>query len=323
LEKQFLNIVLRKTTLQERYAFFEELNQDPEKKRAFEAFQKLWVVNNMAHRRFPQKSKTLYFRKFWGLRQPVFRLSKLQLASAVAATAAIVLLIGGLLFSTLTKPASEQFVLKAPKGNITNITLKDGSELWLNSSSIATVTTYGNEKTIVDLKGEAFFDVVHDNERDFLVKVGNYFIVDKGTSFNVKYNAEKQLLVTSLFDGTIDFLGERRSLVEKMKPGTEFSFDIENKKLAFSNTDKEFVTAWKDGKFVFVNKSLSEITRELEEWYDVQFVFKNKKIKDEKFSGVIKRKTSIEHLLKVLQISSKSTYKIEEMENGKQIVIFE
>lgn len=323
MEKQFLDIVSRKTTLNQRFEFFKELQEDPEKKEAFIAFQKLWVIYHMGHKQLSPPKRVSYFKEFWKKRQPTVRMGRWQLASGIAAMVAFILTLGSLLLPSFLKPHVEQFVLHAPKGNITNITLKDGSLLWLNSASTVTVTTYGEEKIVVDLEGEAYFDVVHDDDREFLVKTGDYYIVDKGTAFNVKYDWKEKIVVASLFEGSIDFCGYGRKVVDKMRAGKEFVFDLKKNKLAFSTTDKDYVTAWKDGKFVFVNRTLAEIARELEEWYDVKFVFKNQKIKNEKFSGVMKRKTSIEHLLKVLQISSKSNYRIEEMENGQQKIIFE
>ncbi|MGQ1890942.1 FecR family protein [Thermophagus sp. OGC60D27] len=324
MEKQFLNIVSRNTTLNERFEFFKELENNPEKKKDFMTFQKLWILFQMENQQLPTQKKGEYFQKFWASRQPTVRIGRWQLISGIAAMVTLIIGLGSVVMTTFfTTPHEEQFVLQSPKGNITYVTLKDGSKLWLNSASSVTVTTYDDEKIVVDLKGEAFFDVTHHDEREFLVKTGDYYIVDQGTTFNVKYNLEEKIVITSLFEGSIDFRNKGRALVEKMQPGKEFVFDMQKNKLAFSNTDKEYVTAWKDGKFVFVNRTFSEIANELEEWYDVQFVFKNQKIKNEKFSGVMKRKTSIEHLLKVLQLSSKSKYRIEEMENGKQKIIFE
>jgi len=323
LEKQFLQIVRNKVSRDERAAFFAGLENDSEKKKAFMAFQKMWVVNNMAHKSTSITLKKANFSKFWReTRQPaLFHIC--QYVSGIAAVFLVALLVSKFIFPSLWQQASETMVFMTPKGNISQVTLKDGSTIWLNSLSKATITTYSSRKVKVILEGEAFFDVVHDDSREFLVQTGIYQLLDRGTQFNVNYNIEKQQLTLALLDGAIEFRREEEALLKDLKPGTMFDFNMETHKVITSKVDREFVTAWKDGKFVFVNKTLGEIAKELEEWYDVKFVFKDKSVKEQVFSGVIKRRTSMEHLLKVLRLSSKMNYSIENKDDGSCVIYFE
>jgi ferric-dicitrate binding protein FerR (iron transport regulator) len=323
LEKQFLQIVRNKVSRDERSAFFAELEKDSEKKKAFMAFQKLWVVNNMAHHHNSFKELRDGFEQFWNQTHQVHRIRFWQMVSSVAATLLLGLIITRFALPGLWTGAPETMVFSAPKGNISQVTLKDGSTIWLNSSSKATITTYANRKVKVALEGEAFFDVIHDDSREFLVQTGNYQLLDRGTRFNVNYNKDNQQLTTALLDGAIEFRRGEQVLLKDLKPGTMFEFNMLTRTVHTSMVDSEFVTAWKDGKFVIVNKTLGEIAKELEEWYDVQFVFKEKRVKEQVFSGVIKRRTSMEHLLKVLKLSSKMDYTIENKEDGGCIIYFE
>jgi transmembrane sensor len=212
--------------------------------------------------------------------------------------------------------------LNSPKGNISQMTLDDGSTIWLNSGSEILVKKYGKERIDVDLKGEAFFDVQHNPDREFIVTVGDYVVHDVGTQFNVDYQTHRHRLKVALFEGAIDFRKGDCSLNSDLQAGKMICYTLKSQTMMIEEADKEYITAWKDGKFIFVNRTMGDITRELEEWYDVHFVFRNEKIKDQVFSGVIKRKTSLEHLLRVLRLSAEIDYEIKENKDGTFTVIF-
>ncbi len=323
MEEQFLHILRNKITGKERAMFFEELEKDYEKKKAFMSFERLWLTNNIAHRQTSPAEKGGSFKAFWKVAHPEKQLRLWQVASGVAAVLLVALFISSLLIPGLWQPAPETLVFSAPKGNISQVTLADGSTIWLNSASKATITTHGNKKVEVDLEGEAFFDVPHNESREFLVQTGKYRLRDMGTRFNVNYNPQNNLLSTALFEGAIEFSRNNKVILDNLEPGAMFSLNLNTRKLAFAKADVEFVTAWKEGKFVFVNKTLGQIAGELEEWYDVKFEFKDEKVKEEIFSGVIKRRTSMEHLLKVLKLSAKMDYSIKELEDGSCMVYFD
>ncbi len=323
MEQQFLQILRNKVSRDERSAFFAGLENDSSKKKAFMAFQKLWVVNNMSHKHTSGHESRDGFGQFWNQTHQVHRVRFWQLVSSVAATLLMGLILSRFALPGLWQASPETMVFSAPKGNISQVTLKDGSVIWLNSSSKATITRYANRKVKVALEGEAFFDVVHDDSREFLVQTGNYHLVDRGTRFNVNYNIAKQQVTTALLDGAIEFCKGKQVLLKDIKPGTMFDFNLVTHTVSTSEVDSEFITAWKDGKFVYVNKKLGEIAEELEEWYDAKFVFKDERVKEEKFSGVIKRRTSLEQLLKVLKLSSKMNYTIENKEDGSCIIYFQ
>ncbi|SMO32503.1 FecR family protein [Saccharicrinis carchari] len=322
MEEQFLHIIRNKITGKERATFFAELQHDAEKKKAFMAFEKLWVANNMVHRETSSAEKLKSFKAFWKTIHPEKRIRLWQSIAATAAALLVALLASSILIPGLWQPAPETMVFSAPKGNISQVTLADGSNIWLNSSSKATITTYGTKKVEVDLEGEAYFDVPHNETREFWVQTGHYRLLDLGTRFNVKYNPEDHLLSTALFEGAIEFSTHNKVILDGLKPGTMFSLDLSTKKLSLAKADADFITAWKQGKFVFVNKTLEQIAKELEEWYDVKFVFADDKVKKELFSGVIKRRTSLEHILKVLKISANLSYTIQDLEDGSCIVNF-
>jgi transmembrane sensor len=322
LEDRFLEILRGKGTAKERSLFFKDLENSPEKRDAFMVFERLWVLNNMAHKKTSGQSRHKQFRKIWERANRGMRLKTRQVVSGIAAVALITLMVTVTIFKFYTRLVPETMVLTSPKGNISHLTLADGSKMWLNSSSEVTVKRYGSEKVLVDLKGEAFFDVRHDSYREFVVNVGECQVYDLGTQFNIEYDPGQDYINVALFEGSIDFRNRNLSLYSNLKAGNMLQYDLMKGQLVVKEADKEFITAWKDGKFVFINRTMEEITKELEEWYDVKFVFKDEQLKKEVFSGVIKRRTSLEHLLGVLRLSAKMEYSIEENDDGSYTVTF-
>ncbi len=323
LEDEFLDILKGTATQEERNQFFSGLQDDAEEKEAFMHYEKIWVVNNMARLQVPASEKRLQFKKFWSNTGAAIRFSTPQFAAGIAAAFVIAFFLAQWLIPSLNTEDYHTIEVNTPKGNISNITLEDGSRIWFNSSSKADIATYDDEKYEVTLTGEAFFDIPHNDKREFIVHVGDYKIRDMGTRFNVNYKKESGEISAALFEGAIDFSRHKKSVFKDLKPGHKFVFDGNSGNVKVYKADYDFITAWKNGKFVFVDRTLEEIARELEDWYDVEFEFKDTSVKSEVFSGVIKRKTSIEHLLKVLKLSAKMDYNIEEQKNGSLKVVFE
>lgn len=323
MEEQFLDIIKGKKTATERALFFRELEQDPKQREEFMAFEKLWVLNNMAFKKSGGQERNKQFRKMWRKTGDGLHLNTWQILSGVAAVIVVTFLVAGAIIISHQRLVPETLVLHSPKGNISKLELEDGSQIWLNSGSQATVKKYGREKICVELEGEGFFDVAHNPGREFIVNVGDYSIHDIGTQFNVEYNALCKEINIALFEGAVDFRKGDRSLKTDLQSGQLLQYDMENHQISINNAEMEFIAAWKEGKFVFVNRTMQEITKELEEWYDVHFIFKDEAIKRDVFSGVIKRKTSLEYLLRVLRLSAEVDYQIEENGDGSFTVIFQ
>jgi ferric-dicitrate binding protein FerR (iron transport regulator) len=323
LEDRFLEILKGKRTAKERSLFFRDLENDPEKRDAFMVFERLWVLNNMAHKKTSIEYRHKQFRKLWEKAKPGMHLITWQAVSGIAAVALITLIVTVAVFKSYSRLVPETMVLSSPKGNVSTVTLADGSKIWLNSSSEITVKKYGEENVSVDLKGEAFFDVRHDPDRAFVVNVGEYQVYDVGTQFDVEYGSNRDYINISLFEGSVDFRKGNLSLHSELKAGSMLQYDLKKGQLAVKEVEKEFITAWKDGKFIFINRTMADIAKELEEWYDVKFVFRDEQLKKEVFSGIIKRRTNLDYLLRVLRLSGKMKYNIEENEDGSFTVTFQ
>jgi ferric-dicitrate binding protein FerR (iron transport regulator) len=159
-----------------------------------------------------------------------------------------------------------------PRGSkVINITLSDGSHVWLNAgSSINYPVAFVGKERKVAITGEAYFEVFHDASRPFYVRKGNVEVKVLGTHFNVNaYDDEASIKVT-LLEGAVRVLNVTLSPGQQALVAVTGRKDDENASLhIISNPDLEAVMAWKEGLFNFNKVPLQDVLRQLARWYDV------------------------------------------------------
>ena len=160
------------------------------------------------------------------------------------------------------------------------------------------------------MHGEAYFDLVPSHKRKFSVDMGTFKVKDIGTKFNIRSYGDEAGVYTSLVEGKIEFLSMSDQSLLIMKTGEYMTFDKQSKKMMVSAQDPTIACAWKDGKFVFIDKTLKEICHDLENWYNVKIVIENKALADTRYTSVIKRTTTIKLVLQMLALTDKINYKI-------------
>jgi hypothetical protein len=172
--------------------------------------------------------------------------------------------------SSITEKAVNTF--QAPPGAKTHVVLPDGSLVWLNSgSSLSFPTQFDSGIREVGLKGEAYFEVVKNDEAPMLVSTGNLKVKVYGTSFNVNAFADNGLIETTLVDGKVTLVLPGESKKEyALEPGFTAFYNIHDQKIRASKAEKmDAFTGWKDGKLLFHNQKFADIVNRLERWYNV------------------------------------------------------
>ena len=91
--------------------------------------------------------------------------------------------------------------------------------------------------------------------------------------------------------------------------------------MTVSEQDPTIASAWKNGKFVFIDKTLAEICHDLENWYNVKIIIDNKALADTRYTSVIKRTTTIKLVLQMLALTDKINYKITDKKEGNDVVL--
>lgn len=219
------------------------------------------------------------------------------------------------------------------KGIRKNITLPDGTNVWLNSESrlLYDKTMVNRDERIIRLSGEAFFDVKHDKKHPFIIHTNKISIKVLGTSFNVRAYENDDRTETTLIKGSVELSVNSRPK-EKiiLKPSEKFilneqsgSADPEPSKMKGAKmiieyvapvivASKEYVreTSWTDNCLVFKNESMEELVPKLERWYNVNITIKDPKIKKYRYTGVFS-KESIDQALLAMQLTKYYNFKIQ------------
>ncbi len=233
-----------------------------------------------------------------------------SLSFKILRIAAVLLLVFGLGWATryisFDKPqpviSSILQEIVVPKGQVNQIFLADGTRIWINSQSKLTIPSFfASNERVVQLTGEAFFDVAKDAKRPFKVEAKGQTIVALGTSFNIRAYPDQSEIQTTLSTGRIEqFDGIERSILE---PGEQSVFNLETKKLTINKVNPTNFNSWKDGRFEFQNEDLVEVFKVVERWYDVEIKYNEKDFMGMRFSGVIKRNKDVQHFLNLLNHS--------------------
>ncbi|WP_198675291.1 FecR family protein [Pleomorphovibrio marinus] len=173
-------------------------------------------------------------------------------------------------------PEVRLFTKSNPTGQKSLIQLPDGSKVWLNSDSrISYHEHFSDSLRAIKLEGEAYFEVVRDSLRPFVVDFESLTVTVLGTSFNISaFEAEKDLKVT-LVDGSVKVSNSKLEDNLILEPGTGLVYSKEkNDYHEFSKHDNPELfrktTGWKNGNLVFDGRNFEDFVREIKRWYGVQ-----------------------------------------------------
>jgi len=313
------NILLNKSSEEERETFYTALQQDPAAESEFKTTFFLHTISRIFSMKTSASKKEKMFRKFWsGAKYRKTRTRKLVIAAQAAAMLLLMIYTASSIHTSLNR--TESYTLQSERGSVSSTRINEGAAMWLNTSSFAEITKKGEKQIIVDLNGEGYFEVEHDPDREFLVRLGDFQLRDIGTSFNIKAYPDEHKLVISVFDGEAHLETADNRLLKTLKRGEEIEVDLRTGTMTQRASDYLTDIDWKEGKFSFEEAPFSEIIEEFEEWYDVEFNVRNEEVKNLLFTGVLKRKTSIENLMNILKLTSDFEYEIKINSDGSSLV---
>ncbi|WP_295128493.1 FecR domain-containing protein [uncultured Chitinophaga sp.] len=201
-----------------------------------------------------------------------------------------------------SEAATNYNTLRTPRGGFFRVTLQDGTNVWLNAaSSLRYPTAFNGKERVVEITGEAYFEVAQNAHRPFKVMVSekNTAIEVLGTSFNVHNYAGEPVLTTTLLSGAIRVASGGQTVV--LEPGQQAL--VANDIKVGKSADLAKVMAWKNGVFDFDDVSLQDAMRQIERWYDIDVVYENG-IPAIYFGGKLPRNISLNDLLAALEASN-------------------
>lgn len=250
-------------------------------------------------------------------------------AKRIAAFMSIPLLLGCLWLycnEENNRPIAQTIEVRTNPGMMTTVVLPDSTLVHLNSESILRYPSFFTNARHVELVGEAFFDVVPDKEKSFVVNVGNKSRIEVyGTSFNVEAYTSDNEISTTLVEGTIGFLyedtkGQTRKV--DLKPNQKLVYEPEVDKVRLYTTSGESETAWKDGKIIFNNTPMNEVLRMLGKRFNVEFIISNKRLETYSFTGTFTSQ-HLDRIMEFFKISSKIQWRYIEnhqIDDKKQVI---
>jgi len=197
-------------------------------------------------------------------------------------------------------------LLNVPKGGQFQITLSDGTKVWLNSnSSLKYPSAFSASERRVELKGEAYFEVSKNKQKPFIVETSLQKVEVLGTKFNINAYDDESSTQTSLAEGSVRVSCKNNTTL--LKPGQQSTLTDQNIAVRSINLDQ--VLDWKNGDFNFSNNNLKEIMRKISRWYNIEVIFEGP-ISQETYVAQISRKKRLNDVLRALQLSGSIKYSI-------------
>lgn len=187
--------------------------------------------------------------------------------------------------------------LITPRGGEYSVILSDGTKVWLNAESeLKYPVRFSGTERKVYLKGEAYFAVAKQAGKTFVVCSDDTKIRVLGTEFNVR-NYDDQQMATTLVKGTVMVAGGNGQEC-RLEPGQQAV--VSKGGIDVKEVEVMYYTAWKDGYFMYEEKSLDEIMRELSRWYDFSYFYQNSRLEKEKLTAKLRKFDSVDKIFEIL-----------------------
>ncbi len=196
--------------------------------------------------------------------------------------------------------------LTVPLGSQLRVLLPDKSVAWLNSGSVLRYDrNFGRRERRVELTGEAYFEVRHDEKHPFLVCSEELQVRVLGTTFDMRNYAEDATASLNLLEGSVSLTECRSGRNVVLKPDQCGTFDKASGTLTVQAADARKAAQWTVGKLCFVNTPLPELLRELERHYNVKISIDSERIAAERFSGSMSLSLPLDEILDYIDVDSK------------------
>ncbi len=201
-----------------------------------------------------------------------------------------------------TKPGLQTVEIDVPLGQMSNVTLYDGTKVWLNSGSKLTYTNeFGHNSRDVSLDGEGYFEVTRSTI-PFRVQLANSRIKVLGTSFNARSFAEENLTEVTLIEGSVKMETNNGVEIATLVPSQQILLDENSNGVNVLNVNTEFYSSWIEGKIVFKEERMSDVILRLERWYNVKVEIKDSEIGELRFSGTILKYKPFDQIAKAFEL---------------------
>jgi transmembrane sensor len=239
---------------------------------------------------------------------------KRWLWQSIAAAAAVLLLAFTLylewpLLQTRLYPV-QLTALRTPINQKKEITLADGSRVWVNAGSeLRYPKIFIGKIREVYLSGEAYFDVQHDAAKPFIIHTGNVLTTVLGTAFNIKEDKNEHTVQVTVTRGKVS-VANGSKLLGVIIPNQQISFNTLKAEVSQATVNANAVIAWQQSDLRFEDVSFGDAIAQLQQHFNVKISFSNAKLKDCRFTGTSLNGEELDKILKVMCAFNNAIYQI-------------
>jgi len=327
MEDQIWNSIIKRLTGVETPASKQYLDQwlkaSEDNVKIYHETEQLWALTNMLPANKKPLAEPVLLNpniekgKMWSLKG----LKRYSIAASLALVTSLTLY-----YLTKSKPqatnnqVSIYSIHKAGNGKMLKVILPDSSIVWLNAGSeVSYLKDFRSQKTRnIQLTGEAFFEVTHNQQQPFVVESGDLQTIVYGTSFNVSSYKDSEQNSVTVKTGKVGVLLKRDSLNKPtmLLPGNRLVYHQENGKIETLNIETSEVATWLNGDLVFDQTAPKEVFAILARKFDVEF-----KINDADFEGCKLTAKFPNQSLKTILTALSTSLHLKINEHGKTIYI--
>ena len=289
------------------------IESSPENQKSYTRLKNLWVMTGLDH---PEQVSipTLFL--------PVAKPTPIQknLFGSMLKYAAVFILafsLGSLSLYFLNKSESSKLssiynTVIVPYGERSQISLYDGTKVWLNSGTkLRYPVVFGHNTREVFIEGEAYFDVAKDTRHPFVVSAGQLKVLVLGTRFNICAYTEDNEFSATLDEGSINAVNTTNGKAIKLNPGEQVVLNRETNRLKNQRVQTELYTSWKESLLKFEDAPFDEVIKKMERWYDVKITVDHTINTKERYTMTIKTE-SLREMLQLVSRTTKMNYEIKE-----------
>ncbi len=322
IAKQFLG----KTTSDEDKEIKDWINKSKEHLKQYRDYQVIWSKTNI---HYDAKNSDQVFEKvlnavgekrhiYMENDQPTAKNNRIRhISLAVAAAIALVLVATFTVKYSLINNEQKPLEIVTQQKRVTlrgqkmKIFLPDESIVWLNAeSSLNFSERFDGSSRIVELDGEAFFQVKKDVSKPFVVRTKQMDVTVLGTSFNVKSYTGEEVVKVALESGKVLVAFQSNEKV-LLSPGEGITYDMKSGSIDKLKIDPLNEYGWKDGIIYFRDANFDEIISKLSRWYGVQFEVENFNETEWAYSGEFKNEY-LSTILKSMSFSKEFDYRLDQ-----------
>ena len=218
-------------------------------------------------------------------------------------------------FSHQSTEMSAAIEIVSPHGARTKFQLPDGTLGWLNGGSSLKYTNTFLTKRNIDLVGEAWFEVAHNEKRPFVVHTKVLDVQVLGTKFNVTAFPEENVTEVVLLEGKVKVNGYNGLYSADVKPDQKLTYDNNLLSGTIQEVKASQFSAWKDGLMVFRNEPLSEVLKRVSRWYNVDIVLNDPELEKFRYRATFQEE-QVEEVIRLISLTVPIEYSFNNREIG-------